>query len=133
MLIYFFYIIIVSSCAGGTLGGGNSGISSSTAKTNTITVATSTTTIVSTAVSLSTTKTTTTAAATTTSANACSGVSAWSSSATYVKDNQVTYSGSIWTAQWWTLGDSPGGSNGVWVKGTTCPASLAARSVQSKF
>lgn len=135
---------IVSSCAGGTLGGGNSSSSSSSSsttvtKTSTTTTATTTTskpvtstTTVTTTTSSSATKTSTTTTATATATNACSDVAAWSSSATYVKDNKVTYSGSIWTAQWWTLGDAPGGSAGVWAKGASCPASLAARSAQSK-
>ncbi|CAO0803355.1 unnamed protein product [Mucor circinelloides] len=136
----------VSSCAGGTLGGDNSSSSSSSSSTTTSTKTTTTTTAtittsqpvtstttVTTTTSSSATKTTTTITATATSTNACSGVAAWSASATYVKDNKVTYSGSVWTAQWWTLGDAPGGSAGVWVKGASCPASLAARSVQDSI
>ena len=51
----------------------------------------------------------------------CSGVSAWSSTTAYSSGGKVTYGGALYTAQWWTQGDTPG-SNAVWVKGTTCAA-----------
>ncbi|KAI8639719.1 glycoside hydrolase superfamily [Parasitella parasitica] len=131
----------VSSCAGGTLGGGdnNNSISFVTTKASATTIATSmtsasiseiTTTTVTT-LSSTTKVITTTEAASTTPVNACSDTAAWSSSATYVKDNQVTYSGSIWTAKWWTVNDIPGGPADVWVKGVICPVAFAARSMQN--
>jgi chitinase len=39
---------------------------------------------------------------------------AWSSTAIYVNGNQVSYNGRKWQAKWWTQGDVPGGSAGVW-------------------
>jgi len=53
----------------------------------------------------------------------CSGIAAWSSTAVYVGGNQVTYNGSLWQAKWWTQGDTPGGSAGVWALVTTCSGS----------
>lgn len=50
----------------------------------------------------------------------CSGVAAWSSTAIYVAGNQVTYNGSLWQAKWWTQGDTPGGSAGVWQQLGSC-------------
>lgn len=44
----------------------------------------------------------------------CAGVAAWSSTATYVGGNKVTYNGSLWQAKWWSYGDVPGGPAGVW-------------------
>lgn len=56
----------------------------------------------------------------TTGGGSCPGVAAWSASAVYVKGNQVTYNGSLWQAQWWTQGDTPGGSAGVWIVVSSC-------------
>ncbi|KAJ7666463.1 glycoside hydrolase family 18 protein [Mycena rosella] len=50
----------------------------------------------------------------------CAGVAAWVSTAIYVGGQQATFSGSLWTAQWWTQGDTPGGTVGVWLKAGTC-------------
>lgn len=38
----------------------------------------------------------------------------WSSTATYVKGDQVTYNGATYQAQWWTQGNAPG-TDSVWV------------------
>ncbi|PCH38885.1 carbohydrate-binding module family 5 protein [Wolfiporia cocos MD-104 SS10] len=65
----------------------------------------------------STAATTTTAAA---SSGQCSSVSAWSATATYVGGDEATYNGDLWTAQWWTSGDTPGGSAGVWTDDGAC-------------
>ena len=73
-----------------------------------------------------TTTTTTTGTTTTTSAGsspssgACAGVAAWSSASVYTGGMTATYGGYLWTAQWWTQGDTPGGAAGVWVKGSAC-------------
>src|SRR3982751_3329751 len=48
-------------------------------------------------------------------ATACGA--AWSSSATYVKDNVASQSGHNYTAKWWTQNESPAthsGQRGVW-------------------
>ena len=57
------------------------------------------------------------------SGGSCSGIGAWSSTAVYVAGNQVTYNGSLWQAKWWTQGDTPGGSAGVWTLVTSCGSS----------
>ncbi|KAG0236499.1 hypothetical protein BGW42_003405 [Actinomortierella wolfii] len=56
----------------------------------------------------------------------CSGVSPWSSSSVYTGGSKVTYEGFLWTAQWWTQGETPGQSS-VWTKGAQCSAALRRR------
>ncbi|KAF9351748.1 hypothetical protein BGX26_010275 [Mortierella sp. AD094] len=56
----------------------------------------------------------------------CAGVSAWSSSSSYSGGAKVTYGGFIYTAQWWTQGDTPGSAS-VWTKGSACSATLRRR------
>ncbi|KAK7052395.1 glycoside hydrolase superfamily [Favolaschia claudopus] len=50
----------------------------------------------------------------------CAGVAAWSAGTVYTGGLQATYNGHLWTAQWWTQGDQPGGSVGVWVDKGAC-------------
>jgi len=50
----------------------------------------------------------------------CSGVSAYDSSATYTGGDQVTYEGSLWTAEWWTSGTAPAESENVWTLEGSC-------------
>ncbi|KAJ7853507.1 glycoside hydrolase superfamily [Mycena olivaceomarginata] len=51
----------------------------------------------------------------------CSGVAAWSATTIYATAGlQVTYNGHLWTGQWWTQGDVPGGTAGVWVDKGAC-------------
>jgi chitinase len=48
---------------------------------------------------------------------------AWSSAATYVKDNVASQSGHNFTAKWWTLNESPATHSGqwdVWADGGAC-------------
>lgn len=61
--------------------------------------------------------------ATPTPGNSCSGIAAWNSTAVYTAGNQVTYNGSLWQAKWWTQGDTPGGSAGVWQQLGSCSGS----------
>jgi chitinase len=136
----------VSACSGGS---GNSTSTTTTSKATTTTPVTSsssttTTATVSVSSSTTTTKATTTTTTTTTTKSStsttssatatstpssCLGVSAWSASDTYTTGSKVTYGGYIWTAQWWTYGDTPGGSANVWLKGAAC-TSPSKRSVQ---
>ncbi|KZV72254.1 carbohydrate-binding module family 5 protein [Peniophora sp. CONT] len=86
---------------------------------------TPTTTATPTTTTKAATTTTTTAPATTTTASSgggttCSGIAAWVNNVAYVAGNQVTYGGSLWTANWWTYGDTPGGAAGSWTKVKTC-------------
>ncbi|EPS99093.1 hypothetical protein FOMPIDRAFT_97135 [Fomitopsis schrenkii] len=55
----------------------------------------------------------------------CAGVAAWSSSVAYTGGSQVTYNGDLWTAQYWTEDDTPGGSAGVWVDDGACSSNSA--------
>ncbi|KAF9322096.1 hypothetical protein BG003_006941 [Podila horticola] len=59
----------------------------------------------------------------------CSGVSAWSSSTAYSGNAKVTYGGFLYTAQWWTSGETPG-TAAVWTKGASCGATLRRRLYQ---
>ncbi|KAF9968903.1 hypothetical protein BGZ73_009054, partial [Actinomortierella ambigua] len=56
----------------------------------------------------------------------CGGVSPWSSSSVYTGGAKVTYQNFLWTAQWWTQGETPG-SAAVWTKGAQCSATLKRR------
>ena len=49
-------------------------------------------------------------------------VAAWSSTAIYVGGNMASFGGHNWTARWWTQGDTPGGSAGVWSDDGPCTA-----------
>jgi predicted chitinase/chitodextrinase len=48
---------------------------------------------------------------------------AWSSSAVYTGGMSASYNGDNWTAKWWTQGDTPGGSAGVWADQGACGGS----------
>ncbi|KAH9945514.1 glycoside hydrolase superfamily [Amylocystis lapponica] len=50
----------------------------------------------------------------------CSGASAWAAAATYTGGMTATYNNDLWTAKWWTSGDTPGGSAGVWTDDGSC-------------
>ncbi len=56
----------------------------------------------------------------TSSPGGCAGIAAWSATTAYVGQSKVTYNGSLWQAKWWTYGDVPGGSAGVWVLLSSC-------------
>jgi chitinase len=45
---------------------------------------------------------------------------AWSSSATYVSGDVVSYSGAQWTANQWNYDEVPGGSSGAWTNDGSC-------------
>ncbi|TCD65253.1 hypothetical protein EIP91_002917 [Steccherinum ochraceum] len=50
----------------------------------------------------------------------CGGVAAWSSGSVYTGGQTAVYGGHLWTAKWWTQGDTPGGSAGVWTDNGAC-------------
>ncbi|KAG0337300.1 hypothetical protein BG004_007700 [Podila humilis] len=56
----------------------------------------------------------------------CGSASAWSAGAAYGGGSTVSHGGYLYTASWWTQGDTPG-SNPVWVKGAACSAGLRRR------
>ncbi|KZT19396.1 carbohydrate-binding module family 5 protein [Neolentinus lepideus HHB14362 ss-1] len=76
---------------------------------------------------------TSTAPTSTATSGSCAGVSTWSSSTAYTGGSQVTYNGDLWTAQWWTEGDTPGGSAGVWSDNGSCSSSKRVRSRFFRF
>ncbi len=45
---------------------------------------------------------------------------AWNAGNAYVGGQQVSYNGHKWTAKWWTQGETPGGSAGVWTDNGPC-------------
>ena len=63
------------------------------------------------------------AGAGTASAADCSGVNEWNSGAAYTGGDQVTYDGSLWTAEWWTKGTQPAESENVWTLEGSCGGS----------
>ncbi|KAI1317636.1 hypothetical protein EDD11_008064 [Mortierella claussenii] len=56
----------------------------------------------------------------------CAGASAYSASTAYSGGAKVTYGGFIYTAQWWTQGETPG-TAASWIKGAACSATLRRR------
>ncbi|TEB39358.1 class III chitinase [Coprinellus micaceus] len=71
----------------------------------------------------STTTTPTTPANPAPTSGSCKGVAAWSSTTIYQGKDRAVYNNHLWTAQWWTQGDTPGGSAGVWVDNGLCSSS----------
>ncbi|KIY67572.1 carbohydrate-binding module family 5 protein [Cylindrobasidium torrendii FP15055 ss-10] len=63
---------------------------------------------------------TTTSGGSTPTGSTCDGVAAWVASTAYVGGQSVIYNSHIWTAKWWTQGNTPGGSDGVWTDGGAC-------------
>ncbi|KAI5117053.1 hypothetical protein M0805_005292 [Coniferiporia weirii] len=84
---------------------------------------TTTTTTTSTGGSTGTTTSTSTSPSSTPSSGSCGGAASWTSSTVYVGGDQASYGGHLWTAKWWTEGDTPGGSAGVWTDDGACTAS----------
>ncbi|KAI0275109.1 class III chitinase, partial [Gloeopeniophorella convolvens] len=61
----------------------------------------------------------------------CAGAAAWSSSVAYNGGQQAVYSGHLWTAKWWSQGDTPGGSAGDWTDDGPCTAASASEKAKS--
>jgi chitinase/chitodextrinase len=54
----------------------------------------------------------------------CAGASAWVAATPYSGGAVVSYNGHLWTAKWWTQGDTPGSNaQGVWTDGGACTGS----------
>lgn len=87
---------------------------------------TTTTTIVTTTTTSPITTTTSTStisspSPTTTSGTvSCAGVAAWQTGVAYVGGDEVTYDGDLWTANWWSESDVPGGDSGDWANSGVC-------------
>jgi hypothetical protein len=58
--------------------------------------------------------------ATSTGGSGGSCAAAWSSSATYVSGNEVSYNGDNWTANQWNYNEVPGGASGAWNNDGAC-------------
>jgi len=72
--------------------------------------------------------TTTTSSSSSPTGASCANVPAWTSTAIFVGGQQAIYDNELWTAQWWTQGDIPGGAAGVWVEVGTCSTAAAEAS-----
>ncbi|KAL4248233.1 glycosyl hydrolase 18 family protein [Abortiporus biennis] len=73
--------------------------------------------------STSTSPSSTTTSGTTTptgGSGVCTGVAAWSSSAVYTGGMTAVFNSHLWTAKWWTMGDTPGGAADVWTDNGAC-------------
>jgi len=66
-----------------------------------------------------TTTTTTSPTSTPPPSGTCAGVAAWGVGVTYVGGQTATYAGHLWTAKWWTLGETPGVA-AVWTDSAVC-------------
>ncbi|EPQ60976.1 glycoside hydrolase family 18 protein [Gloeophyllum trabeum ATCC 11539] len=119
----------INACSGSP-SGSTSSTKTSTTSTPTTKSSTTSTSTTKTSSTITTSSTSTVPTSTPTSSS-CSGVSAWSSSVAYTGGSQVTYNGHLWTAKWWTQGDTPGGSAGVWTDNGSCIASK--RALNSRF
>ncbi|KAG1863174.1 glycoside hydrolase family 18 protein [Suillus subalutaceus] len=85
-----------------------------TSTTTTTTAPTTTTTTVSITTTTSTSTTSSASPTTTSGTGSCSGVAA------YVGGDEVTYGGDLWTANWWSENDVPGGVSGDWANDGVC-------------
>ncbi|KAH9475936.1 Chitinase 1 [Psilocybe cubensis] len=101
------------------MGQGGSSTVTSTKPTSTAPVSTSTPS--TTAKPTTSTKSTTAIPSSTASSGSlCAGVAAWVSNIAYTGGATVTYGGHLWSAQWWTQADTPGGAAGVWIDKGAC-------------
>ncbi|TFK37028.1 glycoside hydrolase family 18 protein [Crucibulum laeve] len=50
----------------------------------------------------------------------CAGVAVWAAGTVFTGGQTATYNGHLWTAKWWTQGDLPGGTVGVWTDNGAC-------------
>ncbi|SDY88520.1 Predicted chitinase [Micromonospora pattaloongensis] len=53
-------------------------------------------------------------------ASAADCAPAWNASAVYTGGNTVSHNGRNWSAKWWTQGEAPPGSSGVWADQGAC-------------
>ncbi|ETW83246.1 glycoside hydrolase family 18 protein [Heterobasidion irregulare TC 32-1] len=102
------------------LASGGSGGSTTTSTTSTTMTTTSKPATTSTSTS-SAPSTTTTAP----SSGSCGVVAAWQRN--IAGGDQVTYSGHLWTAKWWSYGDVPGGTAGDWTDDGPCASVKVAK------
>ncbi|KAG8859300.1 Chitinase 1 [Tulasnella sp. 330] len=96
---------------------GGTSTGSTTSKTTSTTFSTTSKATTASTTSTSKAATTTTTAA---SGGSCSGVAAWSASATYTAGLDATYNGQLWQANQWNYDEVPGGASGAWNLVGTC-------------
>ncbi|KAG8886331.1 hypothetical protein FRB97_004866 [Tulasnella sp. 331] len=89
---------------------------STTSKVSSTTTSTTSKPTTTSTTSISKATTTTTPA----SGGSCSGVTAWSASATYTAGLDATYNGQLWQANQWNYDEVPGGASGAWNLLGTC-------------
>ncbi|PSR71375.1 hypothetical protein PHLCEN_2v12751 [Hermanssonia centrifuga] len=61
-----------------------------------------------------------TTSATPPTSGSCAGVNAWVSNVAYNGGDEAVYGGHLWTAKWWSYGDTPGGAAGDWQDDGVC-------------
>ncbi|KAH9885775.1 glycoside hydrolase superfamily [Cubamyces lactineus] len=83
-------------------------------------------TISTTSTPSSTSHSTTATPTTTAEAGNCAGVNAWVANVAYNGGDTVIYNGHLWTAKWWSFGDTPGGSANDWTDSGACTSFAAA-------
>jgi chitinase len=54
-----------------------------------------------------------------TGGDGCGGVAAWSAGSVYTGGQKASYNGHLWTAKWWTQGETPGKAD-VWTDSGAC-------------
>ncbi|KAH8100033.1 glycoside hydrolase [Cristinia sonorae] len=56
----------------------------------------------------------------------CAGVNAWVGNVAYNGGDRVVFNAHLWTAKWWSFGDTPGGAAGDWQDDGACSSFSAA-------
>ncbi|KAF8517586.1 glycosyl hydrolases family 18-domain-containing protein [Hysterangium stoloniferum] len=74
----------------------------------------------STSATTTSTSTTSTVPNPTPTGGSCGTAGNWNPTAVYTGGQTAVYGGHLWTAKWWTQGDTPGGSTDVWVDDGAC-------------
>ncbi|KAI0078770.1 glycoside hydrolase [Panus rudis PR-1116 ss-1] len=63
----------------------------------------------------------------------CAGVNAWVNNVAYNSGDKVVYAGHLWTAKWWSYGDTPGGAAGDWTDNGACVAAKAGQLIKPHY
>ncbi|KAF8072097.1 glycoside hydrolase family 18 protein [Lyophyllum atratum] len=101
-------------------------ITTSNAPTTTMTTTNASTTTSSSPISTLTPSSSSTSIATppsptsTSASGSCVDIAGWAASTIYAGGNRITHSGRIWTAKWWSQGDTPGVALEVWADDGAC-------------
>ncbi|KAF7320015.1 Glycoside hydrolase family 18 protein [Mycena kentingensis (nom. inval.)] len=117
----------ISACGGAAIPPTSTTTTTTTSRTTTTPTTSPTTSRTST-----TTSKTTTSAPSNPTGGSCAGVAAWVGTAAYEGGSKVTFNSHLWTAQWWTFNDTPGGSAGVWVDNGACSSAKVVVTANAK-